>query len=60
MEEIYMKRKEFAEHLKISRSTVDKLIKEDGFPLLQVLGQYRIPLNQAVVWMNERIRKGSK
>ena len=59
MNEQIMTRIEFAIYLKVSPQTVDRAIKE-GMPAMKLGGAVRIPLNEAVVWMNERIRKGVK
>ena len=55
-EEIYMKRDEFGKYLNLSRSTVDKLIKDVDFPKILAGDQYRIPLNEAVEYMGKCAR----
>ena len=57
-EEIYMKRDEFGKYLNLSRSTVDKLIKDVDFPKILAGDQYRIPLNSALAYMGKCARAG--
>lgn len=59
MKEEYMKKKDFAEYLKVSLPTVDRAMKS-GLPYCKVGGAVRIPLNAAVLWMNKRARDGGK
>ena len=54
-----MTRKQFAKYLSISIDVIDKL-RSEGMPWIQVRTRVRIPVNQAVSWMQDRAINGYK